>query len=91
MLRKYNIQPYSTQSELKAIMAERFNKTLMNKIAVVNTERDNHRYIDDMQNTVDKYNNSYRSSIKMTPIEASKQGSEGNVYYNLYNKRRREC
>ena len=90
ILEKYNIQPYSTQSELKAIMAERFNQTLMNKIAKMFTERDNHRYIDDIQNIVDKFNNTYHSSIKMTQVEASKEENEGIVYYNLYNKRRRE-
>ena len=90
MLKKYNIEPYRTESELKAIMAERFNQTLMNKIVKMFTERGNHRYIDDIQRIVDEYNNIYHSSIKMTPVEASKKENEGIVYYNVYNKRRRE-
>ena len=90
MLKKYNIEPYRTDSELKAIMAERFNQTLMNKIVKMFTERDNHRYIDDIERIVNEYNNTYHSSIKMTPIEASKEENEGIVYYNLYSKRRRE-
>ena len=59
----------------------------MNKIAKIFTVRDNHMYIDDIQNIVDKYNNTYHSSIKMTTVEAS---NEGIVYYDLYNKRHRE-
>ena len=90
MLKKYNIEPYRSVSELKAIMAERFNQSLMNKIAKMFTERGNHRYIDDIQRIVNEYNNSYHSSIKMTPVEASKKENEGIVYYNLYNKRRRK-
>ena len=90
MLKKYNIEPYRTDSELKSIVAERFNQSLMNKIVKMFTERGNHRYIDDIQRIVDEYNNSYHSSIKMTPVEASKKENEGIVYYNLYNKRRRE-
>ena len=90
MLENYDIEPYRTESELKAIMAERFNQTLMNKIAKMFTERDNHRYIDDIERIVDEYNNTYHSSIKMTPKQASKNQNEGIVYYNLYNKRRRE-
>ena len=71
-------------------MIERYNQTLMNKLSMLFTERGNCRYIDDIQNIVNQYNNTYHSSIKMTPIEASKKENEGLVYYNLYNKRRRE-
>ena len=90
MLEKYNIKPYRTESKLKAIMAERFNQSLMNKIAKMFTQRGNHRYIDDIERIVNEYNNSYHSSIKMTPFEASKKENEGIAYYNLYNKRRRQ-
>ena len=90
MLKRYNIEPYRTESNLKAIMAERFNQSLMNKIAKMFTERGNHRYIDDIENIVDEYNNTYHSSIKMTPVDGSKKENEGIVYYNLYNKRRRQ-
>ena len=71
-------------------MAERFNQTLMNKVSKMFTERNNYRYIDDIDNIVNNCNNAYHSNIKMTPIEASKQENEGIVYYNLYTKRRRE-
>ena len=90
MLKRYDIEPYRMDSELKAIMAKRFNQTLMNKFAKMFTESNNKRYIDDIQNIVNEYNNSYHSTIKMTPVEASKQQNEGIVYYNLYNKRRCE-
>ena len=90
MLKNNNIEGYSTKSELKSIMAERFNQTLMNRIVKLMTERDNHRYIDDIQYILNDYNNTYHSSIKITPSEASEKENEGIVYYNLYNKRRRE-
>ena len=90
MLRLYGIEAYKTQIELTAIVAERFNQSLLNRMAKMFTERGNKRYIDDIQNIVDDYYNSYHSSIKMTPNETSKPQNEGIVYYNLYNKRRRE-
>ena len=90
MLKTHNIERYSVESELKAISIERFNRTLMENISKMFTERGNKRYIDEIQNIVNEYNNSYHSSIKMSPIEASKPQHEGIVYYNLYNKRRRE-
>ena len=89
-LKQLKIIRYTTQSELKAIMIERFNQTLMNKLSSLFTINNNYRYIDDIQKIVDQYNNSYHSSIKMTPAEASKPENEGLLYYNLYNKRRRE-
>ena len=89
-LKRLKIIRYTTQSQLKATMIERFNHTLMNKLAVIFTERGNYHYIDDIHNIMDKYNNSYHLSIKMTPIEASKKENEGLVYYNLYGKRRCE-
>ena len=89
-LKRLKIIRYTTQSELKAILIERFNQTLMNKLAALFTERGNYRYIDDIHNIMDKYNNTYHSTIKMTPNESSKQENEGLIYYNLYDKRRRE-
>ena len=81
ILKKHGIELYSTQSELKAIMAELFNKTLMNKNSRMFTERDSYRYIDKIDGIVNKYNNTYHSSIKMTPVEASKKENEGIVYF----------
>ena len=90
MLKKRKIKWYTVQSELKAIMIERFNQTLMGKLIRTMTENNSYRYIDHIQQIVDKYNNTYHSSIKMSPIEASKPQNEGLVYYNLYNERRRK-
>ena len=33
---------------------------------------------------INEYNNSYHSSIKMSPVEPSKKKNKGIVYYNLY-------
>ena len=90
MLKRLKIIRYTTQSELKAIMIERFNQTLMNKLSMLFTVRGNYRYIDDVQNIINIYNNSYHSTIKMTPVEAGRKENEGLVYYNLYNTRRRK-
>ena len=42
------------------------------------------KYIDVLDDFVDKYNNTRHSSIKMTPVEASKKTNEVAVYRNLY-------
>ena len=89
-LKRLNIIRYTTKSHLKSIMIERFNQTLMTKISVKFSERSDNRYIDDIHNIVEKYNNTYHSTIKMTPTEASKKENEGLVYYTINNKRIRE-
>ena len=33
---------------------------------------------------LEQYNNTKHSSIKMTPVEASKKKNESTVYFNLY-------
>ena len=77
MLKKHGIELYSTQSELKVIMAETFYQRLMNKISYVFTEHNSFRYVDDINDMINKYNNTYHSSIKMMPLEASKKDNEG--------------
>ena len=42
------------------------------------------KYIDVLDEFVSKYNNTRHSSIKITPVEASKKENEVRVYRNLY-------
>jgi len=42
------------------------------------------RYIDILEGLVNRYNNAKHSSIKMTPVEASKKSNELDVFSNLY-------
>ena len=48
------------------------------------TVQSNVQYLDMLPKLVKQYNNTKHSSIKMTPIEASKKKNEGSVYFNLY-------
>ena len=48
------------------------------------TVQGNTQYLDILPKILEKYNNTKNSSIKMTPIEASKKKNEGSVYFNLY-------
>ena len=42
------------------------------------------KYIDVLDLLVDQYNNTIYSSIKMTPVEASREVNENKVWINLY-------
>ena len=48
------------------------------------TVQGNTIYLDILPKILSQYNNSKHSSIKMTPIEASKKKNESAVYFNLY-------
>ena len=41
-------------------------------------------YLDILPRILKQYNNTKHSSIKMTPVEASKKKNESTVYFNLY-------
>ena len=48
------------------------------------TVQGNTVYLDILPKILEQYNNTKHSSIKMTPVEASKKKNENAVYYNLY-------
>ena len=41
-------------------------------------------YFDKLGKVVDEYNNSFHTSVKMTPVEASRKKNERKVYANLF-------
>ena len=60
---------YSTNNEGKSVIAERFIRTLKNKIYKYMTSISKNVYIDKLDDIVRKYNNTYHTSIKMKPID----------------------
>ncbi|KAL9979364.1 hypothetical protein ACROYT_G017017 [Oculina patagonica] len=75
---------YELKNQGKAVVIERFNRTLKNKMYKQFTIQGNTQYLEMLPKIVKEYNNTKHSSIKMTPIEASKKKNEGTVYFNLY-------
>ena len=55
---------YSTNNEVKSVIAERFSKTLKTKIYKCMTSMSKNVYIDKLDDIVNKYNNTYHSTIK---------------------------
>ena len=66
-LEKNDIEMYSTHNEGKSVIAERFIRTLKNKIYKYMTSISKNVYIDKLEDIVSKYNNTYHSTIKMKP------------------------
>jgi len=79
-----NIIWFSTNSEFKASIVERFNRTLKTKMWKYFTQVGDKKWIDIVDDLVFNYNNTFHTSIKMTPVEGSKKENEVLVYKNLY-------
>ena len=60
---------YSTHSEGKSVIAERFIRMLKNKIYKYITSIPKNVYIDKLDDIVDEYNNAYHRAIKMKPTD----------------------
>ena len=60
---------YSTYNEGKSVVAERFIRTLKNKIFKHMAAVSKNVYFDVLDNIVNKYNNTVYRSIKMKPID----------------------
>ena len=60
---------YSTHNEGKSVAAERFIRTLKNKISKYITLIPKNVYIDKLDDILNKYNNTYHSTIKIKPVD----------------------
>ena len=61
---------YSKNNEGKSVTAERLIRTLKNKIYKYMTSISKNVYIDNLDDIVKEYNNTYHKSIKMKPVDA---------------------
>ena len=64
-LEKNDIEMYSTHNEGNSVVAERFIRALKNKIYKYMTSISKNVYNDKLDDTVNKYNNTYHSTIKL--------------------------
>ena len=81
---KHNIKLfYTNDEEIKCAVVERFNRTLKGKMFKYFTAAGKRRYIDVLPSLLAAYNNTYHSSIKMTPNEVTRE-NQATVFENLY-------
>ena len=85
LMEKYNIRHFSTNSAKKASIVERFNKTLKTRMYSYFTHANTNRWIDVLDTLVSGYNDTFHSSIKMTPNEVTTEPKiVARVFENLY-------
>ena len=79
-----DINMYSTYNEGKLVVAERFIRTLKNKLYKHMTATDKNVYYDVLDDVVNKYNNTKHSTIKMKPIDVK---NNKRVYIDEHNEK----
>ena len=83
-LKREGITLYHTENEVISSVVERWNKTIKMRMWKMFTVNNNTVYFDKIDKLVNDYNNKRHSSVKMTPVEASKKKNESKVLSNLY-------
>ena len=81
-----NIIMYSTYNGGKSVVAERFIRTLKNKLYKHMTATGKNVYYDVLDDVVNKYNNTKHSTIKMKPINVGNNNKR--VYIDEHNEKR---
>ena len=76
---------YSMYNEGKSVVAERFIRTLKNKLYKHMTATSKNVYYDVLDDVVNKYNNTKHSTTKMKPIDV-KDGNGKGVYIDEHNE-----
>ena len=83
-LSENDIIMYSTYNEGKLVVAERFIRTLKNKLYKHMMANSKNIYYNVLDDVVDKYNNTKHSTIKMKPIDV---GDNKRVYIDEHNEK----
>ena len=72
-----------------AVLAERFNRAVIDLLERPVFEKDDGNWIDLLPTITKQYNIRVHTSTNLTPIQASLKKNEGYVYHNLLGKRKK--
>jgi len=80
------IHHFATNSDLKAAIVERFNRTLKTRIWTHFSANDTQNYVDVLDDLVYSYNNSLHRSIRMRPADVDNEEAAHKAWTNLFYK-----
>ena len=83
-----NVTLYSTENEEKSSIVDRWKRTLKNLMWKYLTTNNTQKYIDVLPSMVEKYNNTYPRSIKLTPSDARNPANYQHVHNANVNARK---
>ena len=79
-----NVMLYFTENEEKSSVVEPWNRTVKNIMWEYFTANNTQKYIDVLPSMVERYNNTYHRSIKLTPSDARNPASYQQIHNALY-------
>lgn len=85
LMHSFNINHYSTFSNLKASVVERVNRTIKNAMWKQFSLQGSYKWLDILSTIVDKYNNTVHSTIKMKPKDVHGKNSSS-LLKSVYNR-----
>lgn len=85
LMKKYKINHYSTYSTMKASIVERFNRTLKGMMWKEFSLNGSYKWVENIQNLIDKYNHTVHRTIKMKPADVNKD-NEKSLLKTAYNR-----
>lgn len=90
LMKQYGVNHYSTFSNMKASIVERFNRTLKGKMWKAFSMQGNYKFLDILPQIVQEYNSSFHRTIGMRPIDAcNNKKAEKYLQNNVYSSSNR--
>ena len=83
LIRHFGIQHFASDSDQKAAVVERFNRTIKTLLWTYMSDKATVRWLDVLQKLVVSYNDSYHGSIGMAPADVTKK-HENRIWARLY-------
>ena len=82
-MRRHGISHFASESDQKAAVVERFNRTIKTTIYTYSSDRGTARWVDVIQDLFKAYNNSFDRTIGITPNQVRKQ-DEPRLWVKMY-------
>lgn len=89
LMKKYDINMYSTFSALKASLVERFNRTIKGWMYKEFAVQGSYKWLKLLPSLISKYNNSVHRTIAMRPVDVVKSRDEKRLLRKLYYSERK--
>jgi transposase InsO family protein len=84
LLREHKIEHFASESDQKAAVVERFNRTLKSRMWTYFSANKTKRYVNVLQDIVYAYNHTEHRSIRMRPVDVDNEQAEQAAYKRLY-------
>lgn len=87
LLERYDVNLYHTHTKMKAAIVERFQRTFKTRLFKMFAYKGSYKYIDDLQNLIDNYNNTpHRALNGMKPNSIKSKAKERLLLSTVYNR-----